>query len=179
MVEAADDAVLLEFADEESIVQTRFATAVLALLRAHCGHDLGAGDRGTAEASLAPPLPVDPSEFEQFVFLGRGWTVGLGVRGRPEVPGGGGAWAEAYPGDGVPPRSDQRRRPEHARVVPGRAPTTTWSPASASPARPSHGSGSDPMAELVTLQRVAVALAQSRGLDPDRPQHLTRSVVLP
>jgi hypothetical protein len=24
-----------------------------------------------------------------------------------------------------------------------------------------------------------VALAEARGLDPDRPQHLTRSVVLP
>ena len=38
---------------------------------------------------------------------------------------------------------------------------------------------SDPMAELVTLQQMAVALAHARGLDPDRPAHLTRSVVLP
>ena len=37
----------------------------------------------------------------------------------------------------------------------------------------------DPMAELVTIQLTAVALAQARGLDPDNPQHLTRSVVLP
>jgi fructoselysine-6-P-deglycase FrlB-like protein len=37
----------------------------------------------------------------------------------------------------------------------------------------------DAMAELVTIQLTAVALAQARGLDPDRPQHLTRSVVLP
>jgi fructoselysine-6-P-deglycase FrlB-like protein len=36
----------------------------------------------------------------------------------------------------------------------------------------------DPMAELVRAQRVAVALAESKGLDPDNPQHLTRSVVL-
>ena len=36
----------------------------------------------------------------------------------------------------------------------------------------------DPMAELVTMQRAAVALAAARGLDPDQPQHLTRSVVL-
>jgi CRISPR-associated protein Cas5a/b/c len=39
-------------------------------------------------------------------------------------------------------------------------------------------SASDPMAELILLQRAAVALAEARGLDPDRPNHLTRSVVL-
>ena len=39
--------------------------------------------------------------------------------------------------------------------------------------------GSDPMAELVLIQRMAVELAESRGLDPDHPRHLTRSVVLP
>ena len=36
----------------------------------------------------------------------------------------------------------------------------------------------DPMAELVLIQRTAVSLAVARGLDPDHPRHLTRSVVL-
>jgi fructoselysine-6-P-deglycase FrlB-like protein len=36
---------------------------------------------------------------------------------------------------------------------------------------------SDPQAELVLVQRIAVATAQARGLDPDRPRHLARSVV--
>ncbi len=39
--------------------------------------------------------------------------------------------------------------------------------------------GSDPMAELILVQRMAVELAEAHGLDPDRPKHLTRSVVLP
>ena len=39
--------------------------------------------------------------------------------------------------------------------------------------------GSDPMAELVLIQRMAVELAEARGLDPDHPKHLTRSVVPP
>jgi glucosamine 6-phosphate synthetase-like amidotransferase/phosphosugar isomerase protein len=39
--------------------------------------------------------------------------------------------------------------------------------------------GSDPMAELVLIQLMAVELAEARGLDPDHPKHLTRSVVLP
>jgi fructoselysine-6-P-deglycase FrlB-like protein len=37
----------------------------------------------------------------------------------------------------------------------------------------------DPMAELVKVQRLAVALAAARGLDPDRPRNLSRSVILP
>ncbi|MGC4772748.1 hypothetical protein ACLQ25_27720 [Micromonospora sp. DT44] len=36
----------------------------------------------------------------------------------------------------------------------------------------------DPMADLILAQRFAVALATSRGLDPDAPRHLSRSVVL-
>jgi fructoselysine-6-P-deglycase FrlB-like protein len=34
------------------------------------------------------------------------------------------------------------------------------------------------MADLIVAQRVAVQLATSHGLDPDRPRNLTRSVVL-
>jgi fructoselysine-6-P-deglycase FrlB-like protein len=36
----------------------------------------------------------------------------------------------------------------------------------------------DSLAALVLAQRTAVALAQARGLDPDRPRNLARSVVL-
>jgi glucosamine 6-phosphate synthetase-like amidotransferase/phosphosugar isomerase protein len=36
----------------------------------------------------------------------------------------------------------------------------------------------DPLAQLVQVQRLAVAAAEARGLDPDHPRALTRSVVL-
>jgi fructoselysine-6-P-deglycase FrlB-like protein len=36
----------------------------------------------------------------------------------------------------------------------------------------------DPLADLVRVQLLAVREAERRGLDPDRPRHLTRSVVL-
>ncbi len=36
----------------------------------------------------------------------------------------------------------------------------------------------DPLAELIRVQRLAVALAEARGLDPDRPANLERAVVL-
>jgi fructoselysine-6-P-deglycase FrlB-like protein len=36
----------------------------------------------------------------------------------------------------------------------------------------------DPLAALVVAQRFAVAVAEHRGLDPDRPRSLTRAVIL-
>jgi len=36
----------------------------------------------------------------------------------------------------------------------------------------------DPMAELVRVHRLAAAAARARGLDPDRPRNLSRSVIL-
>ena len=40
VTEYADESIILDFADEESVVQTRWATAALGLLRAHNGTDL-------------------------------------------------------------------------------------------------------------------------------------------
>lgn len=177
VVVAADDAVLLPFADEQSIVQTRFATTVLALMRAHLGEDLGA-PIADAEVALARPLPVDLSEFEQFVFLGRGWTIGLAAEAALKFREAAGAWAEAYPA------MEYRHGPISV-AGPG---TLVWWLGGAQPdlVADVRSTGAsvvqselDPMAELVTLQRAAATLAEARGLDPDRPQHLTRSVVLP
>jgi fructoselysine-6-P-deglycase FrlB-like protein len=173
----AGDAVLLPFADETSIVQTRFATAVLALMRVYLGHDLEPAI-ADAETSLSQTLPVDPSDYEHFVFLGHGWTVGLAFEAALKFREAAGAWAEAYPA------MEYRHGPISV-AGPG---TLAWFLGDGEPdlvaairatGASIHESQIDPMAGLVTLQRAAVALAEARGLDPDRPQHLTRSVVLP
>ena len=39
-------------------------------------------------------------------------------------------------------------------------------------------SGLDPMADLIRAQRLAAALAEAKGLNPDEPRHLARSVQL-
>jgi fructoselysine-6-P-deglycase FrlB-like protein len=39
-------------------------------------------------------------------------------------------------------------------------------------------SDEDPLAELVRVQALAAAVARARGLDPDRPRNLARSVIL-
>jgi fructoselysine-6-P-deglycase FrlB-like protein len=177
VVAAAGDAVLLEYADESSIVQTRFATTVLALMRAHFGEDV-APAIADATAALSLPLPVEPSEFEHFVFLGRGWSVGLAFEAALKFREAGGAWAEAYPA----------MEYRHGPISVAGPSTLAWFLGSAeqdlvaairATGASVQESRIDPMAELVTLQRAAVALAHSRGLDPDQPQHLTRSVVLP
>ena len=36
----------------------------------------------------------------------------------------------------------------------------------------------DPLVSLIGVQRLAVALAAAKGVDPDRPRSLTRSVIL-
>jgi fructoselysine-6-P-deglycase FrlB-like protein len=176
VVDAADDAILLAFADETSIVQTRFASTALALLRAHAGHDLAPAIQ-SAETQLDQPLPAEPADFEHFVFLGHGWTVGLASEAALKFREAGQAWAEAYPA------MEYRHGPISV-AGPG---TLVWfvGDADADLVRDVRATGArvvaralDPMAELVALQRGAVALAEAKGLDPDNPQHLTRSVVL-
>jgi fructoselysine-6-P-deglycase FrlB-like protein len=174
---SADDTVVLDFANEQSVVQTRFATTALALLRAHVGDRLDAAVADGA-AALARALPVQPSEFRQFVFLGQGWTVGLANEAALKLREAASAWTEAYPA------MEYRHGPISAA---GRG-TLVWAigPVDRSVLADAADTGativdegSDPMAELVLIQRMAVELAEARGLDPDRPKHLTRSVVLP
>src|SRR6202142_2114278 len=58
VAQAADAVIDLGFADEESVVQTRFATTELVLLRANLGADPGpAAD--AAERVLATPVPPE------------------------------------------------------------------------------------------------------------------------
>ena len=174
---AADDTIVLDFANEQSVVQTRFATTALALLRAHIGDRLEAAIVD-GEAALAEPLPVEPTEFRQFVFLGQGWTVGLANEAALKLREAASAWTEAYPA------MEYRHGPIS---VAGRA-TLVWAIGPVDPGVLADAAntgatvvnpGSDPVAELVLIQRMAVELAEAQGLDPDHPKHLTRSVVLP
>jgi fructoselysine-6-P-deglycase FrlB-like protein len=176
VMDRADDLVVLEFADERSVVQTRFATTALTLLRAHLGlhTDAVVADARTA---LATPLPEGLVECEQFTFLGRGWTVGLANEAGLKMREASLAWTEAYPA----------MEYRHGPISITTAGTATWMLGEAPEglAEQVRATGGrwvagelDPLAELVRAQRLAVAVAAARGLDPDRPRHLTRSVVL-
>ncbi|MFE7536274.1 SIS domain-containing protein [Streptomyces rhizosphaericola] len=176
MATTADDAVVLGFADEKSVVQTRFATTALTLLRAQLGLHTDAVVED-AQVALAEPLPTGLVECSQFTFLGRGWSVGLANEAALKMREAALAWSEAYPA------MEYRHGPisisthSTATWMLGDAPTGLSDEVHATGARWVAG-GLDPLAELVRVQRLALAIAASRGLDPDRPRHLTRSVIL-
>jgi fructoselysine-6-P-deglycase FrlB-like protein len=173
---AADDLVALDFADERSVVQTRFATTALTLLRAHLGlhTDSVVADARTA---LSTPLPEGLVDCTQFTFLGRGWTVGLASEAGLKMREASLSWTEAYPA------MEYRHGPISvttegtATWMLGEAPEGLAEQVRATGGRWIAG-GLDPLAELVRVQRLAVAVAATRGLDPDQPRHLTRSVIL-
>ncbi|OIJ94168.1 SIS domain-containing protein [Streptomyces colonosanans] len=173
---AADDVTVLDFADERSVVQTRFATTALTLLRAHLGlhTDSVVAD---AETALTEPLPEGLVDCSQFTFLGRGWTVGLANEAALKMREASLSWTESYPA----------MEYRHGPISITTDTTATWmfGEAPEGLAEQVRGTGGhwvegrlDPLAELVRAQRLAVAVSAARGLDPDSPRHLTRSVIL-
>jgi glucosamine--fructose-6-phosphate aminotransferase (isomerizing) len=171
-----DSSLVLDFADEKSVVQTRFPTAVLILARQAYGHDMR-GLPDAAAAALAAPLPYDVSAFDHFVYLGSRWTYGLAQEAALKVREAAQAWSESYP------LLDYRHGPI-AVAHPG---SLVWIFGSVQPdliadieatGATVHTDNLDPLVQLVQAQRLAVALAESRSLNPDTPRHLSRSVIL-
>ncbi|WP_089876952.1 MULTISPECIES: SIS domain-containing protein [unclassified Leifsonia] len=177
LVSLVDVAIRLPFADEQSVVQTRFATTALALVRASLGHDLSpAIDQ--AAAAIEEELDDELVTADQYSFLGAGWTVGLAHEAALKMREASQSWTESYP-------AKEYRHGPIAIAAPGRV---TWmlgeAPAGLSGDLAVTGARFedrpiDGMADLVRAQRVALARARRAGLDPDSPRNLTRSVILP
>ncbi|MFE6843777.1 SIS domain-containing protein [Streptomyces sp. NPDC057686] len=172
----ADELVVLDFADEQSVVQTRFATTALTLLRAHVGRHTAAAV-ADARTALAEPLPEQAANRGQFTFLGRGWSVGLAHEAALKMREASLSWSESYPA------MEYRHGPISV-TGPG---TLTWSIGEAPEglAEQVRATGGqwvagrlDPLAELVRVHRLAIAVAAHQDLDPDQPRNLTRSVIL-
>ncbi|MGH3365814.1 MAG: SIS domain-containing protein [Nocardioidaceae bacterium] len=169
----------LPFLAERSVVVTRFATGVLALLRSHLGEDL---DRAARQAQAG--LDADESSLgpavraEQLTFLGRGWTTGLANEAALKLRESVQVWAESYP----------MLEYRHGPISVARAGRVVWvfgEPAEqlqddvvATGAHYETAPGIDPMADLLRVHRLCLAKARAAGLDPDRPRHLERSVIL-
>ena len=167
--------IVLSFADEQSIVQTRFATSALSLLLASFGWDVGAS-AARAEVFLGEP-PEEVGAADHFVFLGRGVGAALANEAALKLREVLGAWTESYPTmeyrhgpisvaserslvwilDDAEPSIDEQIAITGARVV---------------------RSGSDPLASLVRVHRAVQHLATKRGVDPDNPRFLARSIML-
>src|SRR3954451_2952342 len=172
----ADHTVALPFADERSVVQTRFATSALALLLAHLGIDLRPAVE-SARLALDHDLVAEPERFTRYQFLGHGWTVGLASEAALKLREAAQAWAEAYPAmedrHGPIALADADTAVIALGAVDGsladdvRRTGATFVP-----------SDDEPLGSLVKIHKLAIRLAQARGLDPDAPRNLTRSVVL-
>ncbi|MEI8058003.1 MAG: sugar isomerase [Actinomycetes bacterium] len=174
--ELATDIIDLSYADETSVVQTRFPSTMLALVRARLGGAAAARaelvDRGRAAvaAGASEPMP------RQLVVLGSGWAAAIAQEAALKCRESAGMWAEAY-------ATGEYRHGPISVAGPG---TLVWGvseiPAIVVSAIEATGarvrqSGPEPLAELIQLQQHAVTWAASVGRDSDLPMHLSRSVL--
>ncbi|GAA1860894.1 SIS domain-containing protein [Brevibacterium marinum] len=185
----ATDAVALDFADERSVVQTRFATSVIAAMRSWLGQtdqmETAIRDAESVLAGVSPDFSAAEANVideeliaaEQFSFLGLGWTWGLANEAALKLRESAQAWTESY-------SSMEYRHGPIAIAAPGRV---TWQigdvPAGLREQVEATGarflaSDRDPLAELVRVHALALVRARRLGVDPDRPRSLSRSVVL-
>lgn len=173
--QAADHEIVLDFCAEKSVVSTRFATSSLALLRAHLGQDL---ESVAEEAAAMLIAPIDSlAAVEQIAFLGSGWSIAMAYEAALKTRETAQFWAETHPA------MDYR----HGPISVAQKGRLTWcfGQVPKDLQRDVESTGAlfetksvDPMAHLVLAHRVAAKLAVERGLDPDHPRHLSRSVVL-
>jgi fructoselysine-6-P-deglycase FrlB-like protein len=180
--DAADTVAVLDWADEESVVQTRFATTALAFLRAGLGDVEGVKPVGAAavdaELAVTEPLPEAVVGAEQWTFLGTGWTYGLALEAGLKMREAAGAWTEAYPAMEYRHGPISITGPGRVAWVFGALPEGLAADVARVGGTLHAHATADPMADLVRAQRLAVTLAEAKGFDPDRPRNLTRSVIL-
>lgn len=176
IVDLADHTVLIEFADERSVVQTRSATTTLTVLRAALGEDTSVLAQH-AEQALAMKLE-DWAGAEQYSFLGHDWTLGLAHEAALKLREAAQAWTESYPAMEYRHGPISIAEPGRITWMFGEAPEGLAEEVAATGARFLQQPDLDPLAQLVLVQRVAVAAAARKGIDPDRPRHLSRSIVL-
>jgi fructoselysine-6-P-deglycase FrlB-like protein len=172
----ADTAVVLDFADERSVVSTRFITSSIVLLRAHLGADVRTlPDQAARE--LSQPLPPHLAERTEFTFLGCSWAASVADEAALKLREASRTWAESYPA----------MEYRHGPISVSDAGTVVWALGEVPPdlladARRTGAlvitSPADPLAALIGAQRLAALLAERKGIDPDQPRALSRSVIL-
>ena len=176
LVREAGRVVLLDFADERSVVSSRFITSSIVLLRAHLGADVRALPEAAAR-ELARPLPPGLAERTEFTFLGRAWAAAVADEAALKLREASRTWAESYPA----------MEYRHGPISVSDQDTVVWALGDVPPGLLADAcrtgalviaSDADPLAGLVGAQRLAAVLAERKGIDPDQPRALSRSVIL-
>ena len=176
LVDMVDDLVALPFADEHSVVQTRFATTALAFLRSSLGEDLSQAIIDAATA-LEEEIDEDLLSAEQYSFLGRGWSVGLAHEAALKMREAAQAWTESYPAMEYRHGPISIGAPGRVTWMLGAAPVGLAQDVAVTGSR-FINDGLDPLADLVRVHKLALLRARAKGLNPDLPRNLTRSVIL-
>jgi len=176
LLREAGRVLLLDFADERSVVSSRFITSSIVLLRAHLGADVRALPEAAAR-ELARPLPPGLAERTEFTFLGRGWAAAVADEAALKLREASRTWAESYPA----------MEYRHGPISVSDGNTVVWAlgdvpPGLLADARRTGAlvisSAADPLTGLIGAQRLAAMLAKRKGVDPDQPRALSRSVIL-
>jgi fructoselysine-6-P-deglycase FrlB-like protein len=166
----------LSFADDRSVVQTRFVTTTVCFARASLGIEVD-GLLADADRALSAPHPIDPVTLAHAVVLGREWRVGLADAAALSLREAARVTAESHP-------AMEYRHGPIASTGPGSVvwmldePPAKLADEAAATGATVISAEHDPLAELIRIQRLAVAVAERRALDPDRPTNLERAVVL-
>lgn len=164
------------FADERSVVQTRFATTALLTLLVSAGHEV---ERSVADASSRVARLPDAAVRgrSHFVFVGTGWTHGIASEAALKLREMAHSRAESYPA----------MEYRHGPISAATAGTLVWGfgardepliGAVGATGATVHWPDCDPVASLVEVQRLGLRLAAEGDNDPDKPRHLERSVIL-
>lgn len=176
VTELARSVIALPYADEKSVVQTRFATTALVYLQTALDIRVDAAitDAASAVTEQVPPELVDA---EQFTFLGRGWTTGLAHEAALKMREASQSWTESYPAMEYRHGPISIAAPRRVTWLFGDEPQGLAEDVAVTGGLYIHRHTS-PLAELVRAQKVALERARARGLNPDQPRNLSRSVIL-
>src|SRR5580693_8688082 len=162
---------LLDFADERSVVSSRFITSAIMLLRAHLAARAGAGPvadiRALPDAAareVARPLPPELAERAEFTFLGRGWAAAVADEAALKLREASRTWAESYPA----------MEYRHGPISISDENTVVW----ALGAVPADLLADARRTGATVITSDADPLAELKGADPDHPRALSRSVIL-
>lgn len=171
-----DVTLAIPFADERSVVQTRFATTALLVLLTSVDYPIHRSlEDANGRAADVPPALADGRSH--FVFVGAGWTHGIANEAALKLREMAHCWSESYPAMEF----------RHGPISASGPATLLWGfgPRDESLAREVASTGAavhwpdcDPVASLMEVQRLGLRLAATGDNDPDKPRHLARSVIL-
>lgn len=168
--------IVLDFADEKSIVQTRFATSALVMMLHNTGGDVES-TIDAAEKALILDVSESLLEAKHFTFLGSGWTIGIAQEAALKLGETSLTRADAYPAMEFRHGPISLSEPGVVVWTLGDTPVGLVQEVRHTGALVEVGT-LPPLAELVRVHKLAVARALQQGHNPDSPRNLSRSVIL-